>query len=169
MCWQPWCGALLLLPCLLQTSLWSQKPLAWSHWEFLPIHTVQCCVSTAESFDGRWSQPRWLRTVFLCVWKTVGMPCVLRAKENSNGVDAGEGCVNVPVTGCSTSTLWFSCSNGLILQSLVQKWPHTVSGGCDSISSTNGLKTPTMKSCTVSAQSGFTFPQLYYLARWLGD
>lgn len=33
------------------------------------LFTQRSVVSTAKSFDGRWTQPRWLRTVFLCVWK----------------------------------------------------------------------------------------------------
>ncbi len=83
MCWKPWCNALLLHPYLLQTSLWSQKPPAWCHWEFLPLFTRWSAVSTAKSFDGRLTQPRWLRTVFLCVWRTVGMPFVYSCRQTA--------------------------------------------------------------------------------------
>lgn len=101
---QPQCNTPLLPPYLLQTSLWSQNPLAWYHREFLPRSHSPVFVSIAKSFDGRWTQPRWLRTVFLCVWNRLGMRFVwghrktavvrrLRLQAPTAGSDCRAACI----------------------------------------------------------------------------
>lgn len=131
-CRKSWHNAPLLPPYLLQTSLWSQKSSSMMSLGIPSPFTRRGAVSTAKPFDGRWTQPRWLRTVFLCVWKTVGMP-VACLKARGKRQRWGDGSDNVSQSFC-VGVLLTECSPVVVPPGWECQWPHTVIVGWDNIS-----------------------------------
>lgn len=100
--------------------------------------------STAKCCDGRWTWPRWLRTVFLCVWKTARMPrvkghwktAVMRKLKMASIMLAGHSAlvffslIAPPIVVPSSYDLMRQHYSALcITEVIVYKWPHIAMGG----------------------------------------
>lgn len=115
-----------------------------SHDVILSLFTQCRASSTAKCFDGRWTWPRWLRTVFLCVWKTARMPrvkghwktAVMRMLKMASIMLASHSAlvffslIAPPIVVPSSYDLMRQHYSALcITEVIVYKWPHNAMGG----------------------------------------